>query len=219
LGPALSLRCDEWELKNQITTGEGTVTQVLKVDEKNRLLYFLAAGREKGRDPYFSHFYRTGFDGKNLSLLTPEDANHEISLSPAGSFFFDSYSKPDVPPAGVLRSSDGKLIAALEKADISKLLATGWKPPQPITVKARDGATDLYGLMFKPTNLDEKKNIRSSITSIPARRRQRRQSLVLSGAWRCAGTRRTRLHRGGDRWHGKPDALEKIPRFLLCQHG
>src|SRR5207245_8766555 len=71
--------------------------------------------------------------------------------------FFDSYSKPDVPPVAVLRAADGKMIATLEKADISKLLATGWKPPQPITVKARDGATYLYGLMFKPTNLDEKK--------------------------------------------------------------
>jgi dipeptidyl-peptidase-4 len=145
------------KLKNQITTGEGVVTQLLKVDEKNRRLYFLAAGREKGRDPYFSHFYRIGFDGKNLSLLTPEDANHEISLSPSGRFFFDSYSKPDVPSVAVLRDADGKLISTLEKADISKLLAAGWKPPVPITVKARDGVTDLYGLMFKPTNLDEKK--------------------------------------------------------------
>jgi len=145
------------KLKNQITTGDGPVTQLLKVDEKNRLLYFLADGKEKGRDPYFAHFYRIGFDGKNLTLLTPEDANHEISLSPTGRFFFDSYSKPDVPPVTVLRSADGKLIANIEKADISKLLATGWKPPQPITVKARDGVTDLYGLMYQPTNLDEKK--------------------------------------------------------------
>jgi len=96
------------KLKNQITTGEGTVTQLLKVDEKNRTLYFLAAGREKGRDPYFSHFYRVGFDGKNLSLLTPEDGNHEISLSPSGGFFFDSYSKPDVSPVAVLRAADGR---------------------------------------------------------------------------------------------------------------
>ena len=145
------------KLKNQITTGEGVVTQLLKVDEKNRLLYFLAVGREKGRDPYFSHLYRIGFDGKNLSLLTPEDGNHEISLSPSGSFFFDSYSKPDVPPVAVLRAADGKMIATIEKADISKLLAAGWKPPVPISVKARDGVTDLYGLMFKPTNLDEQK--------------------------------------------------------------
>jgi dipeptidyl aminopeptidase/acylaminoacyl peptidase len=145
------------KLKNQITTGEGVVTQLLKVDGKNRQLYFLATGREKGRDPYFSHLYRIGFDGRNLSLLTPEDANHEISLSPSGSFFFDSYSKPDVPPVAVLRAADGKLISTIEKADISKLLAAGWKPPVPITVKARDGVTDLYGLMFRPTNLDEKK--------------------------------------------------------------
>jgi dipeptidyl aminopeptidase/acylaminoacyl peptidase len=145
------------KLKNQITTGEGTVTQLLRVDEKNRALYFLACGREQGRDPYFAHFYRVGFDGRNLSLLTPEDANHEISLSPSGGFFFDSYSKPDVPPVAVLRNMDGKLISTIEKADISKLLAAGWKPPVPIIVKARDGVTNLYGLMFTPTNLDEKK--------------------------------------------------------------
>jgi dipeptidyl-peptidase 4 len=145
------------KLRNQITTGEWAVTQLLKIDEKNRLLYFLAGGREKGRDPYFSHFYRVGFDGQNLSLLTPEDANHEISLSPSGGFFVDTYSKPDVPPVSVLRDANGKLISTIEKADISKLVAAGWKPPVPIVVKARDGGTDLYGLMFKPTNLDEKK--------------------------------------------------------------
>ena len=145
------------KLKNQITTGDGPVTQLLKIDEKNRLLYFLANGKEKGRDPYFAHFYRIGFDGKNLTLLTPEDANHSIVLSPTGRLFFDDFSKPDVPPTTVLRAADGKLIATIEKADISKLLAAGWKPPQPITVKARDGQTDLYGLMYKPTNFDEKK--------------------------------------------------------------
>jgi len=145
------------KLKNQITTGDGPVTQLLKIDEKNRLLYFLANGKEKGRDPYFAHFYRIGFDGKNMTLLTPEDANHSIVLSPTGRLFFDDFSKPDVPPTTVFRAADGKLIATVEKADVSKLLAAGWKPPQPITVKARDGQTDLYGLMYKPTNFDEKK--------------------------------------------------------------
>jgi dipeptidyl-peptidase 4 len=145
------------KLKNQITTGEGNVAQVLRVDEKNRMLYFLGVGREKGRDPYFVHLYRIGFDGNNLALLTPEDATHEISLSPSGRYFVDSYSKPDVPPVAVLRDSNGKLLSTLEKADISHLLATGWKPPVPITVKARDAATDLYGLLFKPTNFDATK--------------------------------------------------------------
>lgn len=145
------------KLKNQITTGEGNVAQLLRVDEKNRVLYFLGVGREKGRDPYFFHLYRIGFDGTNLSLLTPEDATHEVSLSPSGRYFVDSYSKPDVPPVAVLRDSNSKLLATIEKADISRLVATGWKPPVPITVKARDGATDIYGLLFKPTNFDAAK--------------------------------------------------------------
>ena len=144
-------------LKNQITTGEWVVTQLLRVDEKNRLLYFLGAGREKGRDPYFNHLYRVGFDGKNLSLLTPEDGTHDVSFSASGRYFVDSYSKPDVAPVAVLRDADGKLVTNIEKADIARLVGTGWKPPVPFTVKARDGATDLYGLMFKPTNFDPNK--------------------------------------------------------------
>jgi dipeptidyl aminopeptidase/acylaminoacyl peptidase len=144
-------------LKNQITTGESNVTQLLRIDEKNRVLYFLGVGQEKGRDPYFVHFYRIGFDGKNRKLLTPEDANHDVSLSPSGAYFVDNYSKPDVPSVTVLRDDNGKLISTLEKADISKLVATGWKAPVSFAVKARDGATDLYGLMFKPSNFDANK--------------------------------------------------------------
>jgi dipeptidyl-peptidase-4 len=143
------------KLKNQVTSGEGNVTQLLRVDEQNRMLYFLGVGREKGRDPYFIHFYRIGFDGRKAELLTPEDANHDITLAPSGKFFVDTYSRPDVAPITVLRDADGKLISTLERSDISKLLATGWKPPIPITVKARDGVTDLYGLMFQPTVLDQ----------------------------------------------------------------
>jgi len=142
------------KLKNQITTGDGNVTQVLRVDEESRTIYFLGVGREKGRDPYFAHLYRVGMDGKSLTLLTPEAANHEVTLAPDGKYFVDSYSRPDAPPVAVARSGMGTLIATLETADVSKLLATGWKPPIPFTVKARDGVTDLYGLMFQPSNLD-----------------------------------------------------------------
>ncbi len=141
-------------LKRQITSGEGNVVRVLRLDEENRLIYFLGVGFEAARDPYFIHFYRVGFDGQGMTLLTPEDANHNISLSASGSFFVDTYSQPDVPPVAVLRDAEGNQIVELEKADISALLATGWQPPEPFTVKARDGETDLYGLMFKPTHLD-----------------------------------------------------------------
>jgi len=145
------------KLKNQITAGDWVVTQLLRVDEKNRQLYFLANGREKGENPYFTHFYRIGFDGKNLTLLTPESGTHQISLSPSGRYFVDSYSKPDVPDVTVLRDESGKLVADVAKADISKLLASGWRPPTLVSLKARDGVTDIYGLFYKPTKLDESK--------------------------------------------------------------
>jgi len=141
--------------KHAITSGDWNVTQLLRVDERNRLLYFVGVGREPGRDPYFRHFYRVGLDGKNLQLLTPDDGDHEISVSPSGRYFVDTFSRPDVPPVTQLRDTDGGLIATIERADISKLLAAGWKPPIPITVKARDGNTDLYGLLYRPTTLDE----------------------------------------------------------------
>jgi dipeptidyl aminopeptidase/acylaminoacyl peptidase len=145
------------KLKNQITTGEGNVTQISRLDEKNRVIYFLGVGKEKGRDPYFIHLYSVGFDGKNQKLLTPDDGNHAIEWSPSFKYFVDTRSMPDVPPVAALRDAAGKLVTPLEKADISKLLDSGWKPPQPITMKARDGVTDIYGLMFKPANLDPAK--------------------------------------------------------------
>jgi dipeptidyl aminopeptidase/acylaminoacyl peptidase len=143
------------QLKNQITRGDFVVTQLIKVDEKNRLLYFYANGRESGRDPYFSHFYSIDFNGKKLQLLTPEDGNHMVNMSPDGNYFTDTYSQPDVEPVSVLRNMQGKLIATLEKTDLTRLKATGWKAPQPIKVKSRDGKWDLYGLMFTPTHLDK----------------------------------------------------------------
>ncbi|MCC6825829.1 MAG: DPP IV N-terminal domain-containing protein [Acidobacteria bacterium] len=144
-------------VKNQITKGNFVVTRVRRVDAKNRVIFFEANGREAGRDPYFSHFYRINFDGSGLTLLTPEDGNHAAMLSDDGKYFVDSFSKPDVPPTAVLRDMNGKLIANLEKADISRLTATGWKPPVPIKVKSHDGRWDLYGVMFLPTNLDTSK--------------------------------------------------------------
>jgi dipeptidyl aminopeptidase/acylaminoacyl peptidase len=142
------------KLKNRITSGDWVVTRLVRADEKERTIYFLADGREPGRNPYFTHLYRVGFAGEGPTLLTPEDADHQVTFSPSGRYFVDSYSHPDVPPVTVLRQSDGKLVATIEKADDSRLRAAGWKPPQPITVKGRDGVTELYGLMFTPTQLD-----------------------------------------------------------------
>ena len=145
------------KLKHQITTGEGNVLQVLRIDEKTRTVFFTGAGREPGRDPYFRHFYRIGLDGKGLALLTPENADHEVSLADDGRYFVDSYSRPEVPPVTVVRDAAGRLRSTIERADISRLVATGWTPPVPFMVKARDGATDIYGLLFQPTAFDSTK--------------------------------------------------------------
>ena len=145
------------KLKNQITKGEYVVTEVKHFDKKARLIYFEANGKEPGRDPYFTHFYKIDFSGKNLVLLTPEDGNHQINISPNFDYFIDNYSQPNVAPVSVLRKMDGTLVETLEKADISRLLATGWKAPIPIKVKSEDGKWDLYGLMFTPTHLDKNK--------------------------------------------------------------
>lgn len=145
-------------LKNQITTGDGPVLSIDRVDARSRTIWFTATGKEAGQDPYFRHFYRIGMDGKGFALLTPEDGDHAISLSPDGARFVDSWSRPDLPATAVLRDAGtGKLIATLETGDISSLLATGWRPPRRITVKDRDGKWDLYGLMWTPTNLDSTK--------------------------------------------------------------
>ena len=143
--------------KSQLTSGEGNVTQLLRIDETTRTMYYQGVGKEAKRDPYFRHFYRQTMDGKAPQLLTPEDADHDISLSPSGKYFVDTFSTPDTPTTSVLRDDTGKLVLALEKMDISRLLATGWKPPMRITVKDRGGVNDLYGLMFRPTNFDPTK--------------------------------------------------------------
>ena len=141
-------------LKHRITTGDGNVTQLVRVDERARQVFFTAVGREPGRDPYFAHLYRVGFDGTGLTLLTPEPRHHVVAMSDDGRFIVDSYSTPDLPPVTVLRDRNGRVLDTLERADVSRLVASGWRPPIPITVKARDGVTDLHGLMYVPSRLD-----------------------------------------------------------------
>jgi dipeptidyl-peptidase 4 len=141
-------------LQRQLTTGSWNVADVLRVDQAARAIYLTGVGREPQRHPYFQHLYRVGMDDGAVTLLTPEDATHVVSMAPDGRHFVDTYSTPTTPPVSVLRGADGQVALELERADASLLLATGWHPPTPITVLARDGRTDLYGLMFTPTRLD-----------------------------------------------------------------
>jgi dipeptidyl-peptidase-4 len=145
------------KLKNEITHGEGPVGDFKYVDEKGRVVYFMATGKEKGEDLYFDNLYRVDFDGKNQRLLTPEVANHVVTAAKDGSTFVDVYSTIETPQTAVVRDDAGKVLVTLAKQDISQLLAAGWKPPTPFTVKARDGKTPLEGVLWKPTNFDATK--------------------------------------------------------------
>jgi dipeptidyl-peptidase 4 len=146
------------ELKNKITDGAGMVTRVVRIDRPTRTMWYEAVGKEKGQDPYFTHLYRVGLDGKNNVSLTPDNGTHSVQLSPEGKFVIDTFSQADVAPETTLRDAKtGELIMPLEKADITKLLATGWKPPMQVKMKSADGAHDIYGMLFRPTNFDPSK--------------------------------------------------------------
>jgi dipeptidyl aminopeptidase/acylaminoacyl peptidase len=141
-------------LKNQITAGAWAAGDVMFVDEAKRQLYFTARGREDD-NIYYAKLYRVGFDGSAMELLTPEKGTHNIRFSPSGRFFVDTYSQMDVPPVTVLRSAlDGHIVRKIEEANIDRLEEIGWTPPKVFTVKARDGITDIYGVMFLPGNFD-----------------------------------------------------------------
>jgi len=141
-------------LKNRITSGAWAIREIKYMDETNRWVYFTAGGKERGRDPYYRHLYRAKLDGSKLELLTEEDADHQVTFSPSGLYFIDSYSRVDLPPVSVLRSSEGKIIRVLEEADPQSLLEIGWKYPERFCVKARDGITDIYGVIYRPTTFD-----------------------------------------------------------------
>lgn len=140
-------------LKNQITTGSFVVRELLKVDTKNRVLYFIGSGKEANTNPYFRFLYRVDFSGKNFTLLSPGQGDHSVSFSPDGNYFIDTWSTPDTPPVHEVRTIKGKLVAELERTDISRLKASGWIAPVNFTVRSADNRWDLYGLLFPPAGL------------------------------------------------------------------
>jgi len=145
-------------LKNQVTRGAWSISEVNRVDHEHGVMYFTARGIEGGRVLNYTHGYRINLDGSGLRLLTPENADHKINYSPDGRYFVDQYSRDDLTPVTVLRASeDGRVMRELERADISGLLATGWRAPELFEVFAADGATTLYGRMYLPSDFDPSK--------------------------------------------------------------
>ena len=144
----------EGKLKAQITSGEFVGQGIEQVDEKARVLYFSACGREPGEDPYFTHLYRVGLDGSGLKQLDRGNASHAAAFNDTARFFVDNFSRVDTAPKSELRDAAGSLLLELESTDIKALLAAGFKYPEPFQVKADDGVTDLYGVMYKPFDFD-----------------------------------------------------------------
>ncbi len=147
----------EGNLKNRITSGPWVVGNIARIDTARSRIYMEGFGREEGQNPYYENLYSVNFDGSNFRHLTPEDANHAINASDEGNYFVDNYSRVDLPTRSVLRDGSGKIIAELEQADISKMVEQGWKAPESFKVKAADGATDIYGVMWKPFDFDSTK--------------------------------------------------------------
>ena len=145
------------KLKNKITTGNYVVREICKVDEKNRKIFFRACGKEQG-DPYYNYLYSINFDGSELKLLSPENATHVCSISPNTKYIFDNYSRVNLADRFVIRNSKtGKLIMKVDETDIKDIVDMGWQAPEMYKLKARDNKTDIYGIIYRPFNLDNNK--------------------------------------------------------------
>lgn len=148
---------DDGKLKNQVTSGEYMADQITYIDEKARAMYFTANGHESNEDPYYSHLYRTNLDGSGLKLLTPGNFTNAFSGSDSGKYFVDTFSRVDTAPKSIVVDETGTPVMDLETTDIKRLMDAGYKMPETFKVKAADGITDLYGVMYKPFDFDPAK--------------------------------------------------------------
>lgn len=141
-------------IKRQITRGAWVVRDIVRVDDAKRQIWFSASGRTPGQDPYFKHYYRVDFDGRHLTQLTTAPATHEVRFAPDMSRYLDLYSRVDQPDVLELHAADGRLLRTVARGDISRLLAAGFRAPQPFVAKGRDGRTDIWGLVVRPRDFD-----------------------------------------------------------------
>jgi dipeptidyl-peptidase 4 len=142
------------QLRNAVTRGAWRVQGVVDVDTMRSVVYFRGVGRERGENPYYQHLYRVNADGSALALLDPGNATHTSTVSPSKRFVVNNFSRIDLPGRAVLRDDRGNVVLELEQTDITLLEETGWRAPEEFVVKAADGVTDVYGVMWKPFDFD-----------------------------------------------------------------
>jgi len=146
------------KLQNQITSGNFHCEDIVRIDEKNRVLYFIANMVNQKEDPYYTHLYRVNFDGSDFQLLNPGEFNHNAGMNDSYKYFIDNFSRVSTIPKSNLYDNNGNKILELETADLSQLFAAGYKFPEPFVAKAADGITDIYGVMYKPFDFDSTKS-------------------------------------------------------------
>lgn len=201
-------------LIRQLTSGTSNVAQVAHVDEANRAVYFTAVGREAERDPYHEYLYRVSLDGGEPELLTPDDAFHVVTFSPSGRFFLDTASRVDLPPVTTLRTAAGAAVLEVERADVEALLATGVGFPERFSAKARDGVTDVYGVIFRPSRFDPTKSY-PVIDSIYAGPQRNQAPASFAGSSPIEGGRAG----VGGRWYWHAQALAELGFVVVMIDG
>jgi dienelactone hydrolase len=146
------------KVKNQVTKGEWVVRMVDRVDEDKRQIWFQAGGMNPGQDPYFTHYYRIDFDGTGLTKLTEADGNHTLTFDASRKYYVDTWSRVDLPPVAQLRrTEDRKVVMELGQGDATAWLASGFKMPEVFVAKGRDGKSDIWGTIVRPSNFDPAK--------------------------------------------------------------
>lgn len=145
-------------LKNRITEGHFMVGDIAAIDTTAQTIYFEGFGNEEDRNPFYAHHYKVRFDGSRQQLLTPENANHNFSMSDTRNYFVNNFSRPDLPTKALVRNKDGEILFDLEEVDLTRMLEAGYNLPENFSVKADDGKTDLYGVMWKPADFDPEKS-------------------------------------------------------------
>ena len=204
-------------LKNQVTSGEFVTEDIQNLDEKTRVMTFTAEGRETGENPYFTHLYSIRLDGAGLKLLDPGNASHAGSIADDGKYFVDNASTVNAAPRSVLYDRVGAMTLDLQTTDISALSDAGFKMPEPFQVKADDGLTDLYGVMYKPFDFDPTKKYPIIAFVYPGTAdRERDEDVHAEEPERRAGA--ARLHRDRSRQSRRQSAaLEVVSHLRLRQ--
>jgi len=144
-------------LKTQLTSGEFVCSDIEGIDEKTRKIYFSATGREANEDPYYAHVYSVSLSGGGIKMLDPGDATHNVTMADSSKYFVDNSSRINTPPVAMINDALGNCVLQLEQTDVTALVEAGFKYPEPFKVKADDGITDLYGVMYKPFDFDANK--------------------------------------------------------------